>query len=34
MKFMERYDLLKLEQAPTSMRIEFVRAGRKEGEND
>jgi hypothetical protein len=23
---MEQYDLVKLEQAPTSMRIEFVRA--------
>jgi hypothetical protein len=25
-KYMERYDLVKEEQVPTSMRIEFVRA--------
>jgi hypothetical protein len=34
MKTMEQYDLVKLEQAPTCMRIEFVRPGSKEGEND
>jgi hypothetical protein len=34
MKTMERYDLLKLEQAPTCMRIEFVRARHEDDDQD
>jgi Family of unknown function (DUF5681) len=34
MKTMERYDLLKLEQVPTCMRIEFVRARHQDDDQD
>jgi hypothetical protein len=34
MKTMERYDLLKLEQVPNCMRIEFVRARHQDDDQD